>query len=184
VTTKPSTTLAEVAARDAEWEPRCQYIKADETTAKGYGHWGGGHPWPMTVAQADGYHLLCGGRKSDHPARFGGPQWNHETFVYDPAEDRDPRADRRFLLELVREAREALIDLAATDPMYGDKGGVLDHIAHWSYEGQKARDRHRRLDFDPLYSIEGEANAAIARTRDLLARLTEEPPQSEGSDRT
>lgn len=104
------TDLAGIVARDAEWAPRCQFIKADAETAKGYGQWGGQHPWPMTVAQADGYHLLCRGLLRDHPATFVGPGWNHDEFVYDPAQDRSVEAQRRALLALLRETRDALVE--------------------------------------------------------------------------
>jgi hypothetical protein len=88
----------DIRARNAQWEPRCQYIKANEMTAKGYGPYGGGHPWPMTVAQAEAHGHLCGGLERNHPAKFVGTHWDHDEFIYDPAQDSDPRATIRFLL--------------------------------------------------------------------------------------
>jgi hypothetical protein len=112
--TEPLTAEERMRERDARWEPKCQFIKADETTAKGYGDFGGGHPWPLTPMLADAYHLLCGVRRKDHPATFAGPHWNHAEFVYDPDLDTSEEADRRRLLT----------ELAARSSTPLDDGGL------------------------------------------------------------
>jgi len=77
-------TLDAIKARDATWEPRCQWRSTLDR------RW-----WPD-----------CGNRIINHDV-MGKPPWDMgHPFAYDPTLDTSPEADRRALLAmLAREAR-------------------------------------------------------------------------------